>query len=134
MATYMVGMLEQWQREDAELFRRRQEAAAAADNTAESNPRDQSKTNLVVDEDDDDSDFEDCEDEENFEGQGGLELDDDEELLGECEISPKDFNSAFIRAMNDHKKAYPQGWQQMFEEFKQCMQKTQKPFKAWELF
>jgi len=36
--------------------------------------------------------------------------------------------------MNDHKQAYPNGWQQMFEEFKKCMQKTNKPFKAWAMF
>ena len=41
---------------------------------------------------------------------------------------------AFIQAMNDHKQAYPNGWQQMFEEFKNCMQKTNKPFKAWAMF
>ena len=61
-------------------------------------------------------------------------MDEDEELMDECEISSQDFNMAFVQAMNDHKKAYPQGWQQMFEEFKNCMAKTDKPFDAWAMF
>ena len=35
--------------------------------------------------------------------------------------------------MSDPKKAYPQGWKQMYEELKLCMQKTKKPFKAMAL-
>ena len=84
--------------------------------------------------DDDDDDFEDCEDTSEGQRAADDDLDDDEELIDECEFSSQDFNMAFMQAINDHKAAYPNGWQQMFEEFKNCMQKTDKPFKAWAMF
>ena len=88
-------------------------------------------------EDDNDEDFEDCDDgEDNIlnlnESTELVGLDDDEELLDEREFSPQDWMS-FIQAMSDPKKAYPQGWKQMYDELKQCMQKTKKPFKAMAL-
>ena len=93
-------------------------------------------------EDDNDDDFEDCEEGDetilNFDGRPidssdlDCQFDDDEELLDECEFSPQDW-MAFIQAMSDPKKAYPHGWKQMYEELKQCMQKTKKPFKAMAL-
>ena len=69
-------------------------------------------------EDDNDEDFEDCEegDESVLNLAGGTlrakieYLDEDEELLEECEVSPQEFNVAFMQAMLDHKKTYPQGW------------------------
>lgn len=130
MATYMAGMLEQWQKEDAERFKQKKDAAAQAEKqnpnkdgaASDGDHSEGSKDDSFegVQEDDNDDDFEDCDDGE--EGMANIEgrpivshdeleyLDEDEELLDECEFSSQDFNMAFIQAMNDNKKAYPEGW------------------------
>ena len=145
-ASVMAGMIQQWLREDAELFNRRKEAAKETEDAKEAENEDDEEGVEEIErgdsiqsceEDDNDDDFEDCDDGEdnilNFEGSADLNcLDDDEELLDEREFSPQDW-MAFIQAMSDPKKAYPNGWKQMYDELKQCMQKTKKPFKAMAL-
>ena len=63
MANYMAGMLEQWQKEDAELLKKRKAAAAQETECGVEEPEEEV---IVLEEgdimeDDDDDDYEDCE-------------------------------------------------------------------------
>ena len=44
-----------------------------------------------------------------------------------------DVNQAFLKTINEHKGKDPNGWQMLFEEFKDCMGKENNAFKAWTL-
>ena len=119
MANYMAGMLEQWQKEDADLLKKRKAAAAQSSQEQPNKQEEEEREEAEALEDDDDDDYEDCDDmdegvikDQDHLASNQIEyLDEDEELLEECEFSSQDFNMAFVQAMNDHKQAYPNGWQ-----------------------
>ena len=44
-----------------------------------------------------------------------------------------EINRAFLKTISDQKGADPNGWQKLFEDFKDCMGRENNAFKAWAL-
>ena len=44
-----------------------------------------------------------------------------------------EINRAFLKTISDQKGVDPNGWQKLFEDFKDCMGRENNAFKAWAL-
>ena len=77
-------------------------------------------------------DYEDVEDDEDSENGQVYDIPKPSDMLPEGD-SIFEINRKFLEKISQQKSDNPNGWQKLFEDFKECMGRENNAFKAWTL-